>query len=63
MPDPWRPLSLSDAYALAYLEGLGRRPVLRPAQRPLTVPPTPIPLDDTGRAPVVPLRPRGGDRG
>lgn len=63
MADPWRPMSLSDAYALAYLEGLGRRPVLRPAARPLTLPPPAPRLDDTDRDPVTPLRPDGGDRG
>ena len=49
---------LRDLYALAYLEGLQRRPRIAPAD-PLTR----VRLDDTGRAPVVPLRPNGGDRG
>jgi hypothetical protein len=47
--------ALRDLFALAYLDGLERRQAAqqRPAQR--------IPLDDTDRAPVVPLRPAGGD--
>lgn len=52
MIDPFRGLSLSDAYVLAWLEGLNRRSQ-RPAA-PLSVPP---PLDDTDRAPIVRLRP------
>lgn len=44
--------------ALAYLDGLQQRPEIAP-----TGPLTRIRLDDTGRAPVVPLRPAGGDRG
>lgn len=45
-------------YALAFLEGLQNRPEIAP-----TDPATRVRLDDTGRAPVVPLRPAGGDRG
>jgi len=48
---------LADAYLAAWIEGLERHPLsvaVRPAGR--------VPLDDTGRAPVVPLRPTGGDR-
>jgi hypothetical protein len=44
-------------YALAYLEGLERRPQIAP-----TDPATRVRLDDTGRAPIVPLRPAGGAR-
>jgi len=44
--------------ALAYLDGLQRRPTIAP-----TDPLTRVRLDDTDRAPVVPLRPNGGDRG
>lgn len=43
--------------ALAYIDGLAKRPQIVP-----TDPATVIRLDDTGRAPVVPLRPTGGDR-
>jgi hypothetical protein len=36
--------------------------VIAPAQRPVGALPGLVPLDDTDRAPVVPLRPPGGDR-
>lgn len=49
-------LSLRDLFAAAYLEGLEAKARLHPLSAPVPV----IPLDDTGRAPVVPLRP---DRG
>lgn len=54
--DPLRAL-----LALAYLDKLERRyplPPLPPAELPMRAPR----LDDTGRAPFVPLRPTGGDR-
>lgn len=51
-------LTLRDLYALAYLDGLRDRPQVAP-----TDPATVVRLDDTGRAPIVPLRPRGGARG
>jgi hypothetical protein len=41
---------LRTLYALAYLERLRERPARA------------VPLDDTSRAPIVPLRPNGGDR-
>jgi hypothetical protein len=43
--------SLRDLYALAYIQGLADRPTIAP-----TDPATRVRLDDTGRAPVVPLR-------
>lgn len=49
---------LRELLAAAYLEGLERRPQIVP-----TDPLTRVRLDDTGRAPNVPLRPAGGDRG
>jgi hypothetical protein len=46
--------SVRELLALAYLERL------REGQQPL---PRRVRLDDTGRAPVVPLTPTGADRG
>lgn len=51
------PPHLRDLFALAYLAAL-HPPVLPVADLPQRVS-----LDDTGRAPIVPLRPAGGDRG
>ena len=51
--------SLRDLFAAAYIEGLEQKARLHPLSTPTPV----VPLDDTGRAPVVPLRPNGGDRG
>lgn len=48
---------LREALAAAWLAGLTERPQIAP-----TDPATRIRLDDTGRAPVIPLRPTGGDR-
>lgn len=48
---------LADALTAAWLEGLNARPDIAP-----TDPLTRVRLDDTGRAPVVPLRPNRGDR-
>lgn len=49
--------TLRDLYALAWLEQLEARTPMP------TGPATRLRLDDTGRAPIVPLRPTGGDRG
>lgn len=53
-----KPPELRSLLALAYLDGINRRPQIAPTD-PLTV----IRLDDTGRAPVVALRPAGGGCG
>ena len=47
---------LRDLLALAWTAGLT-------ARTPAPAVPTRVRLDDTGRAPYVPLRPTGGDRG
>lgn len=43
---------LRDAYTRAWIDGLHRKADQRPTERPAQ----PVRLDDTGRAPVVPLR-------
>lgn len=48
-------LSLRDLYAAAYLEGLRERPTIA-ATDPATI----VRVDDTGRPPLVPLRPTRG---
>jgi hypothetical protein len=52
-------LSLRDLMALAYLDGIERKARESAAER-LT---RHVRIDDTGRAPVVPLRPNGADHG
>lgn len=47
---------LRELYALAYIEGLQRH------ERPQEPPAPPVRLDTPGRAPIVRLRPAGGDR-
>lgn len=49
--------TLRDLYALAYLAALTQRRQIAPAD-----PATRVRVDDTGRAPFVPLRPAGPAR-
>lgn len=55
----YRPPPLREALALAYLDGLQRKAAEAAQERAGRT----IRLDTPGRAPVVPLRPTGGDRG
>lgn len=54
-------MTLERYWLAAWLEGL-RNVNPEPAVRLVELPPRRIPLDDTDRAPIVPLRPDGGDR-
>jgi hypothetical protein len=56
-------VTLEALYLAAWVEGLRCRNPEPPAVRPVELPPRRVPLDDTGRPPVVPLRSAGGDRG
>lgn len=53
---------LAEALLLAWIEGLCTR-TPAPAVRVRASVGERVPLDDTGRAPIVPLAPNGGDRG
>jgi hypothetical protein len=53
-------MTVERLWLAAWLEGLREVSPL-PAVRLVELPPRRIPLDDTGRAPTVPLRPDGGD--
>lgn len=54
-------MTLEALYLTAWLDGLRTRGP-EPAVRPVELPARHVPLDDTGRAPLVPLRAAGGPR-
>jgi hypothetical protein len=53
-------VTLEALYLAAWVEGLRQRTPQPAAVRPVTLPARYVRLDDTGRAPTVPLRPAGG---